>query len=137
MGPTETHEDQNTGSRSRDAFALAALAALGPFPQVHLAPRLAPGALNAALGSYLRLQDDELLLALIDGIGGKLEGRCALTTQRIYWVGGEAVEDAQPPGTPWPPRREKVRALRCFRHALHCAGRVGSGRASARWLVAP
>ncbi len=106
-------------SGPREAFTLASLAALGTFPQVHLARRLAPGALSAALGSYLRLQDDELLLALIDGHGGKLEGRCALTTERIYWVSGDHAEEPRPSNAPRPSKREKARALRCFVMPYH------------------
>ena len=53
-----------------EAFALAAIAPLGPFSQAHLAPKLPPAVLNAALANYLPLQADELLLALIDGGAG-------------------------------------------------------------------
>ena len=69
-----------------DAFALALAAPLGPFAQVHLAPKFPPALLNAALATYLPLQEDELLLAMIDRGGQKLTGRCALTTRRIYWT---------------------------------------------------
>jgi len=69
-----------------EAFALAAIAPLGPFTQVHLAPKLPPALLNAALVTYLPLQGDELLLALIDGGAREPDGCCALTTRRIYWA---------------------------------------------------
>jgi rhomboid protease GluP len=67
-----------------EAFALAAIAPLGPFSQVHLAPKIPPGLLNNALLTYLLLERDELLLAIIEG-GGKPEGCCALTSRRVYW----------------------------------------------------
>ena len=69
-----------------DGFALATAAPLGPYAQVHLAPRFPTTLLNTALVTYLPLQGDELLLALIDGGGQNLIGRCALTTRRIYWT---------------------------------------------------
>ncbi|MFI5457269.1 MAG: rhomboid family intramembrane serine protease [Isosphaerales bacterium] len=71
---------------SWDAFALAAIAPLGPFTQVHLAPKLPPALLNAALGTYLSLESDELLLALIEGGARSPDGCCALTTRRLYWA---------------------------------------------------
>jgi len=42
--------------------------------------------LTSALRTYLSLQNDELLLALINGGTDRLEGCCALTTRRVYWV---------------------------------------------------
>jgi rhomboid protease GluP len=69
-----------------EAFALALTAPLGPFPQVHLAPKFPPELLNAALASYLPLQEDELLLAMIDRGAESVTGLCALTTRRIYWT---------------------------------------------------
>jgi rhomboid protease GluP len=68
---------------------LAALAPLGPVAQVHLAPKIPPGLLNTALATFLSLQPDELLLALIDGGAGGLEGCCALTTRRVYWTAAD------------------------------------------------
>ena len=68
-----------------DAFALTAVAPLGPFVHVHLAPKIPPGLLNNALQTYLPLQKDELILALIDR-GVRAPGNCcALTMRRIYW----------------------------------------------------
>ena len=81
---------------SWEAFALAAIAPLGPFTQVHLAPKLPPALLNAALVTYLTLQADELLLALIDGGARTPDGCCALTTRRIYWVERDDGEDTGP-----------------------------------------
>ncbi len=69
-----------------DAFALAATAPLGPFVHAHLAPKFPPDLLNAALATFLPLEDDELLLALIDSGGPKPVRRCALTTRRVYWT---------------------------------------------------
>ena len=80
MDKTESKAD------SWEAFALGGLAALGPFTQVHLAPKIPLNLLSAALLTYLPLQDDELLLALIVGSTGKPDGCCALTTRRIYWA---------------------------------------------------
>ena len=79
-----------------EAFALAAIAGLGPFSQVHLAPQIPPNLLNNAILTYLSLERDELLLAVIDA-RGKPEGCCALTTRRIYW---EELEDAEKDSTP-------------------------------------
>jgi len=74
-----------------EAFALAGVAPLGPFTNVHLAPKIPPALLNNALVTYLPLQGDELILALIDRGGRKSGGCCALTTRRIYW---EETQDA-------------------------------------------
>jgi rhomboid protease GluP len=62
------------------------LAPLGPCPEVHLSPKIPPEVLNTALRTYLPLQSDEILLALIDGRTDRRTGSCALTTRRIYWV---------------------------------------------------
>jgi rhomboid protease GluP len=96
-----------------EVFALGALAPLGPFAQVHLAPKVPPGTLNTALMTYLSLEADELLLALIDGGMGRLVGCCALTTRRIYWVDVDD-ENRQGRRSPalWPGRRRR-RELRC------------------------
>jgi rhomboid protease GluP len=69
-----------------DAFALAAAAPLGPFVHAHLAPKFPPDLLNAALATFLPLQDDELLLAIIESGGPKPVRCCALTTRRVYWT---------------------------------------------------
>jgi rhomboid protease GluP len=69
-----------------DAFALASAAPLGPFTRAHLAPRIPPELLNAALVNYLPLHDDELLLAIINCGGPKPALSCALTTRRVYWT---------------------------------------------------
>jgi rhomboid protease GluP len=69
-----------------DTFALASAAPLGPFVRAHLAPRIPPELLNAALVNYLPLRDDELLLAIINCGGSKPARSCALTTRRVYWT---------------------------------------------------
>jgi len=56
--------------------------------QAHLAPAIPQAVLVAALQSYLDLQDDEVLLAIV-GVGktGSAGQGCALTTNRVYWYG--------------------------------------------------
>jgi rhomboid protease GluP len=68
-----------------EEFALAAVAPLGPFTQVHLAPKIPAALLSHAVLTYCSLQSDELILALIDRGGREPGGCCALTTRRIYW----------------------------------------------------
>jgi rhomboid protease GluP len=82
---TTAQDFQPTAARW-DAFALAAAVPLGSFVHAHLAPKFPPASLNAALGSYLQLRDDELLVALIDSGGAKPIGCAALTTRRVYWI---------------------------------------------------
>ena len=77
-----------------DEFALASAAPLGPFVRAHLAPRIPPELLNAALATYLPLRDDELLLAIIDSGGPKPTCSCTLTTRRAYWT--EKISRSQP-----------------------------------------
>ncbi len=91
-----TTEGYQPASGAWDGFALATVAPLGPFAKVHLAPGFPPSLLNSALATYLPLQGDELLLALIDGSSQSLIGRCALTTRRIYWT--ERDDQGEPPG---------------------------------------
>ena len=67
-----TTEGSQPATEQWDAFALALAAPLGPFAQVHLAPKFPPHLLNAALATYLPLKEDELLLAIIDR-GGRNE----------------------------------------------------------------
>ena len=81
---TEKGLQQATGRW--DEFALASAAPLGPFVRAHVAPRIPPELLNAALVTYLPLRDDELLLAIIDSGGPKPARSCALTTRRVYWT---------------------------------------------------
>jgi rhomboid protease GluP len=105
----ESGDGFEVGAGSWEVFALAAIAPLGPFPGVHLAPKLPPALLNSALGTYLSLERDELLLALVDGGASKPAGCCALTTRRIYWVqeknGGEPARGAAAAA----PRRARTR----------------------------
>jgi rhomboid protease GluP len=79
-------ERSQSATEEWEAFALASTAPLGVFHQVSLAPKFSPAKLNAALATYLALQEDELLLAIIDRGGRKATGRCALTSRRIYWI---------------------------------------------------
>ena len=83
-----------------DAFALAAAAPLGTFVHAHLAPKIPPHLLNAALATYLALQDDELLLAIIESGGPRPVRCCALTTRRVYWT--EWADQLNPRGRPGP-----------------------------------
>jgi rhomboid protease GluP len=99
-----------------EVFALSWLAHLGPFAQVHLAPKIPPGLLNTALMAYLSLEDDEYLLAVIDGSGGKLAGCCALTTRRLYWAAVDESDEIPPTVNGRLPIRFRQRLLR--RHVL-------------------
>ena len=81
-----TTEAFQSATERWQAFALALAAPLGPFPEVHLAPKFPPALLNSALATYLPLQEDELLLAIIDRGGRQAPGRCALTSRRVYWT---------------------------------------------------
>jgi len=116
----ERHDGLAVAAGPWESFALGVLAPLGPFAQVHLAPKIAPNLLNTALATYLPLQGDELLLALVDGGAGKLEGCCALTTRHIYWT---AVEEGDTTAlralVHWPARARR-RVLRC--HAVRYEG---------------
>jgi rhomboid protease GluP len=104
----ENGDGFQVGAGSWEAFALAAIAPLGPFTQVHLAPKLPPALLNAALVSFLSLEGDELLLALIDGGARKPDGCCALTTRRIYWV--QDKDASAPTAGATAPRRARTRS---------------------------
>jgi len=116
----ESGDGIEVSAGSWDAFALAAIAPLGPFTQVHLAPKLPPALLNAALVTYLSLQSDELLLALIEGGVRSPDGCCALTTRRMYWAereeGDETARRARAPAR----GRSSGRSLVC--HAALYAG---------------
>jgi len=69
-----------------DAFAMAECQSLRGFKHVYLAPGIPPKLLNAALRTYLVLQPDELLLAVVDPSGGMSPRKgLALTTRRLYW----------------------------------------------------
>lgn len=83
----ERKDSVAVAGRPWELFALGALAPLGPYVQVHLAPKIPPGLLNTALMAYLSLEDDEYLLAVIDGYGGKLAGSIALDPQTLLGRG--------------------------------------------------
>jgi rhomboid protease GluP len=116
----ENGDGFEVGAGSWEAFALAAIAPLGPFTQVHLAPKLPPALLNAALVSFLSLEHDELLLALIDGGARKPDGCCALTTRRIYWV--QENDSDSPAPAARSPRRARTRGRDLLGHAAGYAG---------------
>ena len=90
MGGEEGHE-LVTGPW--EAFALAAIAPLGPFTHAHLAPKIPPALLNNALLTYLPLERNELILALIDRGGREPAVVVRLTTRRIY-LGGMGRREA-------------------------------------------
>ena len=104
-----TTEGYQASTAAWDGFALAAAAPLGPYAQVHLAPGFPPSLLNTALVTYVPLQRDELLLALIDGGGQKPVGRCALTTRRIYWTDRDDQDESR--GTPAARDRSSARKM--------------------------
>ena len=67
------------------SFVLASCASLGPFSQVHLAPRFPPGRLNMALRSELPLLENELVVGLIESDSSSFQSAVVLTTSRLYW----------------------------------------------------
>ena len=79
-------------SVSWQTFVLAASVPLGPFRQVHLAPRFPPGRLNLALRTELPLLENELLVALIDSDSRGFQSTIILTTSRLYWFGQDEPE---------------------------------------------
>ena len=110
-----------------EAFALAAAAPLAPFAHAHLSPRIPPALLSGALVSYLPLQDDELLVALVDGGGQKPLGGCALTTRRVYWTDrvDDAVPTDRPASKPAPRSRTQQLVVRVADYA-HLPERIGT-----------
>ena len=109
----ERREAVESANDSWDAFALAAIAPLGPFAPVHLAPKLPPALLNTALVTYLQLQSDELLLGLIDGGAREGDGCCALTTRRVYWAEHDDQREPSPGGIARWRRRNRRPCLLC------------------------
>ena len=80
-------EGPESATEQWEVFALALTASLGPFEPVYLAPKFPSHVLNTALATYLSLNDDELLLAIIDrGRRNESARCCALTSRRIYWT---------------------------------------------------
>jgi rhomboid protease GluP len=80
-----TAQDNPPTAGAWETFILASCAPLGPFRQVHLAPRFPPGRLNLALRTELPLLDNELLVALIDSDSGGFQSVVVLTSWRVYW----------------------------------------------------
>ena len=68
-----------------DVFVLATCARLGPFSQVHLAPKITSAALGVAVHANLPFQPGELIVATIDGVQSGLACPILLTTRRLYW----------------------------------------------------
>jgi rhomboid protease GluP len=93
----ELRSVEPTGEEAADSvdfdtcvFALARRLVERDEEHAHLAPNIPPPVLAAALQSYLDVQPDEVLLALV-GVGKQGHARlgCALTTRRIYWPGAD------------------------------------------------
>ncbi len=85
-------EGNQRAAISWETFVLATSAPLGPFRQVHIAPKFPPGRLNMALRTELPLLENELLVALIDNDSGGFQSSIALTTSRLYWTVREQQE---------------------------------------------
>ncbi len=68
-----------------DVFVLATCARLGPFSQVHLAPKITSATLGVAVHANLPFQPGELIVAAIDGVQSGLSCPILLTTRRLYW----------------------------------------------------
>jgi rhomboid protease GluP len=68
-----------------DVFVLASCARLGPFSQVHLAPKLTSGMLGVAVHANLPFEPGELIVATVDNVEGGLPCPILLTTRRVYW----------------------------------------------------
>jgi rhomboid protease GluP len=74
-------------------WAHSELAAFGPFPQAHVAPRIPPGLLTDVLRTEVSLRDDERVLVVIDCGSGGFDDCCVLTTRRVCWAAVEHPED--------------------------------------------
>lgn len=68
-----------------DVFVLATCARLGPFSQVHLAPKITSATLGVAVHANLPFAPGELMVATVDGVQGGLSCPLLLTTRRLYW----------------------------------------------------
>ena len=83
-----SHEPRDRSSRGPNLLALCRRLQDCDLDDVHFAPNIPEPVVAAALQSYLDLQDDEVLLAIV---GVKKQGSpllgCALTTERISWPG--------------------------------------------------
>jgi len=82
---TEDHATPEAAADPWDLFALAACAPLGPFPQAHLAPKLAAKDLGVALRARLPLDPSEFLIATIDHEVGGVPSPILLTNRRLFW----------------------------------------------------
>ncbi|APW60958.1 rhomboid family intramembrane serine protease [Paludisphaera borealis] len=88
-----------------DVFVLATCARLGPFSQVHLAPKLTSASLGVAVHANLPLEPGELLVAAVDNVLDGLSCPILLTTRRVFWF---SVTDPKADGD--------------RRKAIHCEG---------------
>ena len=68
-----------------DVFVLATCARLGPFSQVHLAPKITSAMLGVAVHANLPFEPGELMVATVDGVQSGLSCPILLTTRRLYW----------------------------------------------------
>lgn len=66
-------------------FVLAACARLGPFPQVHLSPRIAGQDLGIALRAKLPMEPSEFIVATVDHAIGAIPCPVVLTNRRLFW----------------------------------------------------
>jgi rhomboid protease GluP len=89
------HSSENSWA----SFVLASCASLGPFSQVHLAPRFPPGRLNLALRSELPLLENELVVGLIENDSSGFQSAVVLTTSRLYLSTSETEAEQARRGT--------------------------------------
>jgi rhomboid protease GluP len=78
-----------------EVLALCQQFIAGNLQHVHIAPNIPEPVLVAAERSYLDLQDDEVLLAIVGMIKQGGPAGCALTTKRVYW-GGKRKQPTEP-----------------------------------------
>lgn len=82
-----------TETESWDIFVLASCARLGPFPGVHLAPKLSAQALGVAIRAHLPFAPGEFLTAIVENESGGFPCPVLLSNRRMYWF---LRTDAQP-----------------------------------------
>jgi len=68
-----------------DIFVLASSARLGPFPGVHLAPKLSAQSLGVAIRANLPLAPNEFLAAVVENESGGFPCPVILSNRRMYW----------------------------------------------------
>src|SRR5690606_16585163 len=89
----EGPDDIMTETESWDIFVLASCARLGPFPGVHLAPKLSAQALGVAIRAHLPFAPGEFLAAIVENESGGFPCPVLLSNRRMYWF---LRTDAQP-----------------------------------------